>query len=83
MTLIFKDTHVCFDDVCTVEEAVQLIEHLRAHNDAHVDLSGCSYLHTALVQLLLIARPRMATSPCDPFLARWLAPLLSRDGEAE
>lgn len=66
-----------FDGVCTVEEALPLLEFLRNSVDPEVDLSSCTWLHTALVQLLLIAVPQMAALPADPVLARWVTPVLT------
>jgi hypothetical protein len=77
MAVVFTTTRARFEDVCTVEEALPLLEFLRSGDDVEVDLSACTYLHTALIQLLLTARPRMTGSPADPALARWVAPLLT------
>jgi hypothetical protein len=42
-----------------------------------IDLSNCAYLHTALLQLLLTARPKVAAAPADSPLARWILALLA------
>ncbi|MBP2297406.1 hypothetical protein [Azospirillum picis] len=65
-----------FDAACTVDEALPFAEWLEATVPARVDLSACTELHTALLQLLLVARPAVAATAADPFLARWVAPLL-------
>jgi hypothetical protein len=77
MPLVFTATQARFEDVCTVEDALPLLEFLKSSNTPEVDLSPCTWLHTALLQLLLTARPRMAASPVDPALTRWVAPLLA------
>jgi hypothetical protein len=79
MPLLFEGELVRFQDVCAVEEAMSLVERLRNHERAAVDLGGCTYLHTALLQLLLLARPTIAHAPTDPFLSRWLTPLTTCD----
>lgn len=76
MPLTFTATTVHFTDICTVEDALPLLEFLKGGDAREVDLSACTYLHTALLQLLLAARPAMAAPPADPCLARWVAPLL-------
>ena len=83
MPLVFNGQMVSFEDVCTVEDALPLLEFLKAGEAAEIDLSACTYLHTALLQLLLTARPRLAALPADPGLARWIAALLaiSPDGD--
>lgn len=80
MPLVFTEAHARFEDVCTVEDALPLLEFLKGSAAPEVDLSACTYLHTALLQLLLAARPRMAAPPTDPSLVRWVAPLLSAAG---
>jgi hypothetical protein len=76
MALVFTATQVRFEEVCTVEDALPLLEFLKSTDTPEIDLSMCTWLHTALLQLLLTARPRMVASPADPALARWVAPLL-------
>ncbi|PWC33972.1 hypothetical protein [Azospirillum sp. TSO35-2] len=67
-----------FDAACTVDEALPLAEWLEAAPARRVDLSACTDLHTALLQLLLAARPLVVTAePEDAFLKRWVAPLLA------
>jgi len=77
MPLVFTETEARFEDVCTVEDALPLLEFLKNSDAPQVDLSACTYLHTALLQLLLSARPRIAAPPADPSLARWVEPLLN------
>ena len=62
--------------VCGVEEALALLEQLAAAPPPGIDLSACTHLHTALVQVLVACRPRILAPPEDAFLARWLMPLL-------
>ncbi len=76
MPLSFTATQARFEGVCTVEEALPLLEFLRGSTGPEFDLSACTYLHTALLQLLLLASPGMVAPPVDPGLARWVAPLL-------
>ncbi len=76
MPLVFTESRVRFEAVCTVEDALPLLEFLKVSAAPEIDLSACTHLHTALLQLLLAARPRLASPPADPTLARWVAPLL-------
>ena len=71
MPLVLTETSARFEDVCTVEDAMEFIEYLLKNQAAKVDLSACTYLHTALLQLLRLARPHITAAPNDPFLARW------------
>jgi hypothetical protein len=45
---------------------------------AAVDLAACTFLHTAILQTLLALEPNVLAVPRDPFLARWVAPLLKQ-----
>jgi hypothetical protein len=83
MPLVFTEARVSFEEVCTVEDALPLLEFLKGSDAPEVDLSACTYLHTALLQLLLAARPRIAVPPADPALARWVAPLLSGEPDGD
>ncbi len=83
MPLTFTETQARFEDVCTVEEALPLFEFLNSGIAPEVDLSACTHLHTALLQLLLIARPKVAALPVDPGLARWLPEITSTAGAGE
>lgn len=72
MPIVLTGPVAKFEEVCTVEDAMQFMEYLRTAKTPEVDLSGCTYLHTALLQLLFLARPRVVGAPVDPFLARWV-----------
>ena len=62
---------------CTVEDALPLLEFLIANRGAKVDLGPCANLHTAVRQVLLAARPKIAALPQEAFLARWLSQALA------
>ncbi|HSK38208.1 MAG TPA: hypothetical protein VK943_00425 [Arenibaculum sp.] len=62
---------------CPVEEAEALLEVLLAHPGIPVDWSGCRHLHSALVQVLMAARPTLRGMPEGPFLRRWIEPALT------
>jgi hypothetical protein len=63
--------------VVTVDDAEPLARWLRETARPKVRLSGCTHLHTAALQALLVARPAIAKPPSEPFLARWITPLLA------
>ena len=78
MPLRFEDGTVYFEENCPVEDALLLAEHLRVHPETQADLRRCTYLHTSLMQVLLAMRVRCIALPEEPFMARWLTPLLER-----
>jgi hypothetical protein len=75
MTIRRADEVIFLEGVCPVEDAEVLIEQLQA-GAALIDWSGCTHLHAACFQLLLLARLPVRGTPANPALARWLAPIL-------
>ena len=61
---------------CTVEDALPLLEFLIANRGAKVDLGPCANLHTAVLQVLLAAKPKIIALPREAFLLRWLTQAL-------
>ena len=59
---------------CTAEDAELLLNHL-VGGCREVDLTGCDYLHGAVVQLLMAARPAIVGEPAK-FLGDWVIPLI-------
>ena len=58
-----------FEGRCTAEEADTFLEWLRRTFEPVADLKGCTDLHTALIQLLVGAKLRIAHLPSDALLA--------------
>ena len=55
---------------CPVEDAETLLRLLQEDAAAELDWTACSQLHTAVLQIVLAARPALR-GPCgDPLLAR-------------
>lgn len=77
MPLRFDGPNVVFEGACMVEEALGLAEHWRAAPPGTADLSACTYLHTALLQVIAAAAPAAVVAPADPLLARWIMPFLT------
>ena len=63
--------------VVRVDDAEPLTRYLSQTPRPKVRLTECSHLHTAALQALLVARPTVVGAPTDPFLARWITPLLT------
>jgi hypothetical protein len=66
---------------CPVEDAETLLEHLQARRNGPVDWSGCTALHTAVLQILMAARPKLLGECGDGFVRTWTA-IAPRDGVA-
>ena len=62
---------VLLDGPCTVEDAEPLLQLLQANPDAALDWTQCTHLHTAVLQVILAARPRRI-GPCgDVWVRQW------------
>jgi hypothetical protein len=76
MPIEFKRNRVLFRDEVSVEEAEGLLEWLQKRPTAKVDLSACSQMHTANLQVLMTAKPDITSWPKNAELRAWLEPVL-------
>jgi hypothetical protein len=67
------DGTILLEGDCPVEDAEPLLRLLQAAPAAPLDWSRCGRLHTAVMQVILAARPAHAGDCGDPWLRRWLA----------
>ena len=77
MPIEYKKNLVLLSDVVSVEEAEGLLEWLHKKPAAKVDLSNCSHLHLANLQVLMAAKVRIAAWPKDANLCAWLMTALN------
>lgn len=64
---------------CGVEDAEALQGLLLEAPRSTVEWSGCQHLHSAVLQVLLIGKPRILGTPSNEFLRTHVAPLLRSD----
>jgi hypothetical protein len=76
MTLRIVKSTVNVEAVCTVEEAMPLLEFLQANAAARINLRACTHIHAAALQVLLATAAKITALPDDEFLKRWLTPVL-------
>jgi hypothetical protein len=76
MPIEFKRNRAIFRDEVSVEEAEGLLEWLQNRSTAKVDLSACSHLHTANLQVLMTAKVHIAGWPKNAELRAWLEPVV-------
>ena len=74
---VSADGVVALEGACALEDAEVLQQHLLARGDAIVDWRSCETAHTAVIQILLAARPRLQGVPAGEFLRQFVAPLLT------
>ena len=72
MPIAYQVEQAVFGDVVAVDEAEALLEWLRSHPNAAVDLAPCTHVHPANLQVLMAVRPRIVGWPADLQLASWL-----------
>jgi hypothetical protein len=82
MTVAFSDGVIRLVDPCRLEEAEDLAVLLAAHPGRPVDVSGCSDLHSAVVQTLLSFGPPISGDFAEPFARRWLQPILTGESRS-
>lgn len=76
MPIEFKRNRAIFRYEVCVEEAEGLLEWLQNRPTATVDLSACSHMHTANLQVLMTAKARITGWPKNAELRAWLEPAL-------
>jgi len=76
MGMEFRKKLVLLSDAVGVEDAEKLLEWLQGKPAAKVDLSACTHLHPANIQVLLAAGVPVSDWPRDTALSDWLKPVL-------
>jgi len=74
---VSADGAIALQGTCSIEDAESLQRLLLAHPGATVDWRACDGAHTAVIQVLLAARPRLVGPPASGFLRAHVEPLLS------
>ena len=62
--------------ICSSEEGEVLLQHLLATPNMMVNWRGCEAAHTAVIQVLMAARPGLLGPPADMGLEKWVQPML-------
>ena len=71
---VVSDSIIALEGNCPLEDAEMLQRSLLAHPAAAVYWGSCSHAHTAVIQILLAAQPRLIGTPDNPFLRSRVAP---------
>ena len=72
------DGAIVLEGVCPAEDAEPLQRLLLEHPGADLDWRDCDQAHTAVLQVLLVARPRISGPPRAAFLQHFIGPILTR-----
>ena len=73
---VSTDGTIELDGVCPIEDAEKLQHYLLANREAVVDWRSCSSAHTAVIQILLAAKPPLRGPAQSDFLRNHLDPLM-------
>ena len=74
----FKKNKVSFHGAETVESAETLLDFLQKKPDAKVDLTECTHMHAANLQVLLASKPTITAWPQEASLATVLQNALQK-----
>ncbi len=67
------DGTVILEGTCGADDAEPLLQLLQATSQARVDWARCDHLHTAVLQVILAARP-LLVGPCgDAWVRQWVS----------
>jgi len=72
MAIAFKKDRVVFTDMAEGDDAEGLLEWLQKHPKGKIDLSACTHLHPANLQVLMAAKRSIFAKPIDKLLADWI-----------
>jgi len=67
-----SDGTIVLDGRCPVEDAEALLELLQATSAAPLDWTKCTHLHTAVLQVILAARPVLSGQCGDTWVRQWV-----------
>jgi hypothetical protein len=71
---------IVLEGTCSSEDAEILLRNLTATPNARVDLRACEFAHSAVIQVLMAAKPKLLGPPAGPDLRDWVYPILELDG---
>ena len=72
MGVRYLKKHAALEDIVTVEDAEALFDWLKQQAKPAVSMGKCTHLHTAVLQVLLMTRPKMQGEIADPLLRQVL-----------
>ena len=78
MTVRLDHRTIRLEGDCHVEDAEPLVTLLQESGGRAVDVSALGGVHTAVVQVLLAFKPKIAGLNSDGFFNDWIMPLLAK-----
>jgi hypothetical protein len=71
------DGVILLEGSCPNEDAEVLLQQLIAAPTAAVDIRGCGFAHTAVIQVLMATKPKLLGPPGDHPMWHWVHPSLN------
>lgn len=75
----FKKTVAVLGSECAIEEAETLLGWLIEHREGRVNLKAVEQPHTAVMQVLMAAKPGVSVWPSNPDVSAWMRPMLAHE----
>lgn len=75
--ITFKKTVAVLGSECRIEEAENLLGWLIENRGGRVNLKALEHPHTAVMQVLMAAKPGISVWPDSPDVNAWLKPMLA------
>ena len=72
------DGTILLEGICPVDDAEPLRQLLLRHAGAPIDWRGCKQAHTAILQVMLVAKPKISGPAGAAFFQDWIFPILSQ-----
>lgn len=69
--------HIALEGACPSEDADELVQLLLTNPGTAVDWRGCEAAHSAVIQVLMAAKPRLLGPPSGESLRMWVEPSLA------
>jgi hypothetical protein len=67
---------IVLEGICPSEDAETLLQMLTTTVTAQIDLRGCEAAHSAVIQVLMAAKPKLLGPPAGSAFREWLYPIL-------
>ena len=74
MSIVYKETNVIFEGICSSEQAEKLREWLEMNPKGLLDFKNCQHIHSSVLQVLMAAHSVISVPPDDPYLRDWVMP---------
>jgi len=78
MSVVLANNCIAIVGDCGVEDAETLLALCLGNRQTPVDVTGSGAVHTAVWQVLMVVSSPVLGEPADPFVRRWVMPLLTR-----